>query len=71
LWLLAAVVNRWVQAGVVLRVMGDPEWVGHAWIYPLRDLMGSILWAGSYGGENFYYRGKQYKLREGGKVEEA
>ena len=36
---------------------------------PLRDLLGFTLWLGSYGGENFYYRGKVYKLKEGGRVE--
>jgi ceramide glucosyltransferase len=69
LWLLAMVVNRWLQAGAVLTALGDAEWVGNAVIYPLRDLLGSVLWMGSYGGENFYYRGKIYKLKEGGRVE--
>jgi len=69
LWLVAATVNRWLQAGAVLRVMGDPEWVRGAAIYPLRDLLGSLLWLGSYGGDNFYYRGKIYKLKDGGRVE--
>ena len=69
LWLGAAVANRWVQAGAILSVLGDPERVFYAAIYPLRDLLGSILWVGSYGGENFYYRGKVYKLKEGGRVE--
>ena len=50
----AMVVNRWLQAGTVLRVMGD--WIGCAGrlIYPLRDLLGSVLWLGSYGGDRFY-----------------
>ena len=69
LWLLGMAVNRWLQAGAVLRVMGDSEWVGNTAIYPLRDALGSVLWLASYGGENFYYRGKVYKLKEGGRVE--
>jgi ceramide glucosyltransferase len=69
LWLMAMVVNRWVQAGAILTALGDSGWVGNALIYPLRDLLGSVLWVGSYGGENFYYRGKIYKLKEGGRVE--
>lgn len=68
-WLLATVVNRWVQASTILRVLGEPDWVRGAAIYPLRDLLGSVLWASSYLGENFYYRGKVYKLKEGGLVE--
>lgn len=68
-WLGLAVVNRWLQAGSILVVMGDGEWLRHALIYPLRDLLGSILWVGSYGGDRFYYRGKVYKLKDGGTVE--
>ncbi len=69
-WLAGMVVNRWLQAGAVLRVMGDVGWVRGMAIYPLRDLLGSLLWLGSYGGDRFYYRGKTYKLKEGGRVEE-
>lgn len=68
-WLLAMVVNRWVQAAAVLTALGDEKWVGNALVYPLRDLLGWVLWVASYGGENFYYRGKIYKLKEGGRVE--
>jgi ceramide glucosyltransferase len=70
IWLAGMVVNRWLQAGAVLRVMGDEGWMRGMMIYPLRDLLGSLLWVGSYGGERFYYRGKVYKLKEGGRVEE-
>lgn len=68
-WLIATVVNRWLQAAVVLLALGDPAWVWNTLIYPLRDLLGWILWLGSYGGENFYYRGSVYKLKDGGRVE--
>ena len=69
LWLAAMVVNRWLQAGAILRVMGDSGWLRGTLIYPLRDLLGSILWVGSYGGDTFYYRGKIYTLKDGGRVE--
>jgi len=68
-WLAAMIVNRWLQAGAILTVLGDPDRVYSGLIYPLRDMLGFILWLGSYGGENFYYRGKIYKLKEGGRVE--
>lgn len=68
-WLVAMVVNRWVQAASVLSAMGDTEWAQNTLIYPVRDFLGAVLWLASYGGENFYYRGKIYKLKEGGKVE--
>jgi len=69
LWLCAMVVNRWLQAGSILIVMGDAGWWRGTFIYPLRDFLGWMLWLGSYGGDNFYYRGKIYKLKDGGRVE--
>ncbi|MDW5264955.1 MULTISPECIES: glycosyltransferase [Acidobacteriaceae] len=69
LWLSWMVVQRWMQAGAILRVMGDPDWVRGTMLYPIRDLLGSILWLGSYGGDRFYYRGKIYRLKDGGRVE--
>lgn len=69
LWLGVTLVNRWVQAAAVLRVLGEPRWRQGAFLYPLRDLLGSVLWAHSYLGENFYYRGKIYRLKAGGVVE--
>jgi ceramide glucosyltransferase len=68
-WLASSVINRWLQAGTILNVMGDPKWLRGAAIYPLRDFLGWVLWLGSYGGDNFYYRGKIYKLKDGGRVE--
>lgn len=68
-WLGAMVVNRWLQAFAILTVLEDPIRGYNTLIYPLRDMLGWILWVGSYGGENFYYRGKIYKLKEGGRVE--
>ena len=68
-WLLAMALNRWLQAGVILGVMGDADWLHNTLIYPLRDLLGSLLWLGSYGGSRFYYRGTIYKMKPGGQVE--
>ena len=69
-WLIGTVLNRWLQAGTILRVMGDEGWVRGMLLYPLRDLLGGVLWLGSYGGDKFYYRGKTYTLKDGGRVEE-
>ncbi|HEX3968316.1 MAG TPA: glycosyltransferase [Edaphobacter sp.] len=69
-WLAGMVLNRWLQAAAILQVMGDEEWVRGMLLYPLRDLLGSVLWLGSYGGDKFYYRGKIYTLKHGGRVEE-
>lgn len=70
LWLAAMVANRWLQALAILGALGDPDLLYNSLIYPLRDLLGSVLWLRSYGGENFYYRGKIYKLKHGGRVED-
>jgi len=69
LWLMATILNRWVQAGAVLTSMGDADWKHGTLIYPLRDLLGFLLWVGSYYGSDFYYRGKIYKLKSDGRVE--
>ena len=69
LWLGAMIVNRWIQAGAILGVLGDRQFFYNALIYPLRDFLGSMLWLASYAGENFYYRGKTYRLKHGGRVE--
>jgi len=69
LWLAAMILNRWLQAGAILGVMGDPEWGRNVSLYPLRDFLGSMLWLGSYGGDKFYYRGTIYTLKPGGRVE--
>jgi ceramide glucosyltransferase len=69
-WLAGMVVNRWLQAAAILQAMGDEGWVRGMLLYPLRDLLGSVLWLGSYGGDKFYYRGKIYTLKGGGRVEE-
>src|ERR1700733_6625163 len=69
-WLAGAILNRLLQAGAILRVMGDEGWVRGMLLYPLRDLLGSVLWLGSFGGDKFYYRGKIYTLKGGGRVEE-
>src|SRR6201996_4244931 len=36
-WLLGMAANRWLQAGTVLGVMGDSDWLRNVAIYPLRD----------------------------------
>ncbi|MEO6807292.1 MAG: glycosyltransferase [Edaphobacter sp.] len=69
-WLAGTVLNRWLQAGAILRVMGDEGWLRGMLLYPLRDLLGCVLWLGSYGGDKFYYRGRIYTLKGGGRVEE-
>ncbi len=69
LWFVGTMLNRWLQAGVVLRALGEEAWKQGTLFYPLRDLLGGVLWLCSYFGNRFYYRGKVYTLMEGGRVE--
>ena len=69
LWLLASAANRWLQAGTVLTVLGDTDWMRGTLLYPLRDMLGGVLWVGSYVSKRFYYRGSVYVLNDGGTVD--
>src|ERR1700753_3293524 len=40
LWLLGMAVNRWLQAGTILMVLGDSGWKGSTGIYPLAGRLG-------------------------------
>jgi len=67
LWLLGTCVNRWVLAAVVLWALGDGEAFYGVVIYPVRDLLGAVLWAGSYWGSTMSYHGGKYQLEKGGR----
>lgn len=47
-------------------VVKDKESVRLAWLYPLRDLMGSILWMASYASRRVGWRGDLYELTRHG-----
>jgi len=68
-WLLGTAANRWLQAGTMLAVLGDPDWLRGTAIYPLRDLLGNLIWVGSYGGKRFSYWGGAFELKDDGTVE--
>jgi ceramide glucosyltransferase len=69
LWLLGMAANRWLLAGTMLGVLGDPDWLRGTAIYPLRDLLGSVVWLGSYAGKRFSYWGGAFELKDDGRVE--
>ena len=70
LWLLVSCVNRWLQAGVMLGVLGERKWVWPTTIYPLRDLLGGVLWLFSYLPGQVYYHGGKYSIAADGRFEE-
>lgn len=67
LWLLGTCVDRWLMAAVVLWALGDEERGWPTMIYPLRDLLGSAVWAASYMGSRMRYHGGAYELDPGGR----
>lgn len=66
-WLLITCANRWLQAGVMLRALGEPRWIWQTFIYPLRDLLGGVLWFSSYLPGEVYYHGGKYSIDADGK----
>jgi ceramide glucosyltransferase len=67
LWLLATCLNRWVMAAVVLWALEDEQAAWPTAIYPLRDLLGWVVWVASYVGNKAHYHGGLYSLGKGGR----
>ncbi len=62
LWLLGTCVDRWVMAAVVLWALRDERAGVPVLIYPVRDLLGGVLWVSSYLGGPPEYRGGAFEL---------
>lgn len=62
--------NRVIQAiAIGLGVIGDRRTLAGALIYPLRDLLGFIVWLASYlGGSDFIWRGETYRFTKDGRI---
>jgi ceramide glucosyltransferase len=69
--LAASLLNRIVQcAAIGYGVIGDRRALRLCWLYPLRDLMGFVVWLASYGtGSSFHWRGELYRFTPGGRIE--
>jgi ceramide glucosyltransferase len=67
LWLLASCLNRWLQAGIMLNALGEPKWIWQTFIYPLRDLLGAIIWFASYLPAKVHYHGSHYLITRDGR----
>ncbi len=64
-----AFLNRLIQAVAVgWGIARDPRSASFCWLYPLRDLAGFCIWAGSYTSRRFYWRGETYVFRKGGRI---
>jgi ceramide glucosyltransferase len=67
LWLLSACVNRWMLAGGVLWALQDEQAAKPVLIYPLRDLLGFVVWVASYMGDRMTYHGGAYSISADGR----
>jgi ceramide glucosyltransferase len=66
---LAAWLNRMIQSLTVgWQITRDRRALSLCWAYPLRDLLGFFLWAASFTGRNFSWRGEQYRFSKGGRI---
>jgi ceramide glucosyltransferase len=64
LLLSAAILNRLVESLLIgWAVVRDPVARKQFWLYPLRDLLGFIVWAASYTGMRSVWRDSRYELR--------
>jgi ceramide glucosyltransferase len=70
--LLGSVLGRIVQAWVVGRYVVRERRIWTAMIlFPLRDLIGPLIWALSYASNRIQWRGEIYELLEGGRMRRA
>lgn len=62
--------NRVIQAlAIGWGVIRDRRALAGCFLYPLRDLLGFIVWTTSYlGGSTFYWRGEVYRFTAGGRI---
>jgi ceramide glucosyltransferase len=64
-----AILNRIIESVVVgYGVTGDRDALFLAWLYPIRDLLGFVVWAASYLQGRLQWRAGQFELVEGGKI---
>jgi ceramide glucosyltransferase len=64
-----ALINRMIQAiAVGWGVVGDREALRLCWLYPLRDIMGFIVWCCSFTGSEIVWRRERYRLIADGKM---
>ena len=70
--LLGSVLGRCVQAWVVGRYVVQERRIWTAMVlFPLRDLIGPLIWALSYASNRIQWRGETYELADGGRMRRA
>ncbi len=67
--LAAALANRMLQSILVgWGIARDPRAITMCWTYPVRDLVGFLIWLASYTSRRFYWRGETYRFGKGGRI---
>jgi ceramide glucosyltransferase len=67
--LAVAVMNRVIESwGIGWGVTRDPKARNAPWLFVIRDLMGFLVWCGSYLGRRTVWRQIGYRLKEGGQI---
>ena len=68
IFLALALLNRIVQAAAVLTALCAPSLIADALLYPLRDLLGSIVWLCSYLPAETRYHGTRFRIMPDGRL---
>jgi len=59
----AAILNRVIESWLVgWKVVRDPS-AWKMWLFPIRDLLGFLVWAASYSGDSSVWRDSHYELK--------
>jgi ceramide glucosyltransferase len=67
--LAAALSNRAIEGWVIgWGLVRDPQALWAPWLYPIRDLLGSIVWCASYLGTRSVWGDRRYRLLAEGRV---
>lgn len=70
LWLLWGLSNCIARSIIVgWLVVNDRKALIRCWLYPVRDILGFVIWVLSFAGNRVYFRGEQYALQAGGEIE--
>jgi ceramide glucosyltransferase len=69
LFLGIAILNRMLQAVIVLRVLESERLGLYTLIYPLRDLLGFIVWCCSYLPADTRYHGTRFRIMPDGRLQ--
>ena len=83
-FLAAALLGRWLVAGAFLAVallnrllecyaigwgvVRDPDARSAPWLYPIRDLLGFLVWCASYMSTRAVWRDQRYEVVDGGRI---